>query len=86
MRNLNTFIEFQIDRSLVQSHCSAIIKQPCLITTKIGNNQREKLTVKNISTNIFRHVDHSLTWTEKEKKILLMAFRVVLKIKWNVEF
>ena len=51
---------------MVWSHCSAITKQPCLIIAENG------LTVKTISTNIFRHVHNNIIEKHgsKEKNVI----------------
>ena len=58
---------------MVLSGCSSIIKQPCLIVAKKNNNQRESLTVKTISTNIFRHINNYITEKHgsKEKNVVI---------------
>ena len=44
------------------------------------------LTVKTISTNILRHVNNYIIEKHgsKEKNVIKMVFKVVLKIKWNM--
>ena len=49
---------FEEKHFLVRSQCSAIIKQRCSNKAKNGKDQRETLTVKTISTSIFRHVNN----------------------------
>ena len=44
------------------------------------------LTVKTISTSILRHVNNYIIEKHgsKEKNVIKMVFKVVLKIKWNM--
>ena len=60
---------------------SAIIKQPCLIIAKNGNDQREYITVKTISTNIFRHIINYIIEKHgsKEKSVIINGFQSIFK-------
>ena len=48
-----------------------IIKQPWLNKAKNGKDQRETLTVKTISTSIFRHVNNYIVEKHEKRKMLL---------------
>ena len=65
---------------LVRSHCSAIMKQPCLNKAKKGKDQREHINSEN---DFYKHFQACKqlycreTW--KEKNVIINGFPSILK-------